>query len=158
MKRKLLEINPNIKVEYIIADSSRLKESLDSIKDCLSNKIVTVLVNNVGVETGEPEPFIDKNDSNIDRIIDVNIRFSTYLTRTLLPTIQMNCKKLGCKGAIINLSSIAGVISPPLMSTYAGSKSYNQMFSISLAKECRAHYQGIIDVLSVRPTLVLSSL
>jgi 17beta-estradiol 17-dehydrogenase / very-long-chain 3-oxoacyl-CoA reductase len=154
------EINPNIQVEYIVADSSKCQEAVQKLKSVVANKLITILVNNVGVESGEPEPFESKTLENLDRIIDVNIRFSSHLTHDFIPIINKNCGSAqnSWKGAIINLSSVAGKLEVPLLSSYSASKAYNQVFSTSLAKEMRMHgpNKGKIDLLSARPFIVES--
>merc|ERR1712217_383336 len=58
-------------------------------------------------------------------------------------------------GAIINLSSMAGLIPTPMLAVYSGTKSFIDFFSKSLAAEYKS--QGI-NVLSVTPGLVVSQM
>jgi 17beta-estradiol 17-dehydrogenase / very-long-chain 3-oxoacyl-CoA reductase len=147
-------VNTNIQVDYIVADSALVPQAVESIKKSCADKFVTMLVNNVGVESGDPEPFEEKTSSNLDKIIDINIRFGSHLTKELLPTLLSNCKSKNMKCAIVNLSSVASVLQVPLLSSYSGSKAFNQVFSNALAKELRVRSRGRIDVLCARPTLV----
>jgi 17beta-estradiol 17-dehydrogenase / very-long-chain 3-oxoacyl-CoA reductase len=147
-------VNERVNVEYVVADSGTVLNSIDLIKKSCVNKLITILVNNVGVESGDPEPFDEKTTANLDKIIDVNIRFSSHLTKEFIPILQSNSEAQNFKGAIINLSSVAAVLQVPLLSSYSGSKAYNQVFSNALAKEMRVRSRGRIDVMCIRPTLV----
>lgn len=73
-------------------------------------------VNNAGIE-GQIAPFIDQPEGNFDKIIDVNLK-GTFLC--LQAEMAAMIKTGG--GAIVNLSSIAGLIGFPGLSPYVASK------------------------------------
>ena len=64
-------------------------------------------------------------------------------------------KKCRKKGAIVNLSSMAGRVPTPMLSVYSGTKAYVDFFSKCLAQEYKS--QGIV-VQSVTPGMVVSIL
>lgn len=80
---------------------------------------IGILVNNVGVCYDYPEYFlkVPNSDQLFDQIIRCNLHSEVYMTKIVLP--QMLEKK---KGIIINLSSITGTISTPLLTVYSASK------------------------------------
>ena len=73
--------------------------------------------NNAGIE-GTIAPFIDQTEANFDRIIAVNLK-GTFLCLQA-EIAQMLAQ--GGGGAIVNLSSIAGLIGFPGLSSYVASK------------------------------------
>jgi 17beta-estradiol 17-dehydrogenase / very-long-chain 3-oxoacyl-CoA reductase len=112
----------DIKIEYIATDCSDVISSVDKIVEFVKGKNVSMLVNNVGVESGDPEPYAEKSVENMERIINVNIRFSSIITLKILPLIINNCKSNKLKGAVINLSSNASILDTPLLVGYTSSK------------------------------------
>lgn len=109
-----------------------------------------ILVNNVGVSYEYCEFVHDLSDQILDNLIKINIEATTYMTKMALPLMLSKGK-----GAIINLSSISGVIPAPLLSVYGASKSYVDNFSRTLAIE----YQNKgIFVQSLTPAFVVSNM
>ena len=73
------------------------------------------------------------DESNLEeqlRMIDLNIRALTAVTRTVLPHIPSG-------GRIINISSIASFVPNARMSVYSASKAYVSFFSRGLYEELR---------------------
>jgi len=74
-------------------------------------------VNNVGVISEHPLYLSELRESDIWQTVNVNIGATTMMTRIVLPTmLRRRC------GAIVNISSMAGVRPVPLLSVYSGSK------------------------------------
>lgn len=115
--------HPQCKVVLLLHDGSR--ESRVNVEE-IEHLPVTVLVNNVGI--GPMNALADFSAGEIDETITLNMAFPSQLTRSLLP-------QLGKPGLILNVSSYAGLFPPPYLAVYAGSKAYNNAFSISLARE-----------------------
>jgi short-subunit dehydrogenase len=65
-------------------------------------------------------------------MLQVNIESLTYLTYRILPSMR----KSGC-GAILNVSSVAGLMPVPHRAVYAATKAYVTSFSESLRAELR---------------------
>ena len=97
-------------IECDIADGDAVRAALGGLGP------IHVLVNNAGLE--RPTPLVGpdpETDETFDRIIDVNIRGTRNVTRTLLPTMQ--------SGACILLTaSIWGRTAVPDFSAYVASK------------------------------------
>ncbi len=87
---------------------------------------ITVLVNNVGV--GPVSEFTDMSIQEIDNTITLNTAFPSQLTHNSIPLMKT-------PALILNVSSYAGLLPPPYLAVYAGTKAYNNAFSISLARE-----------------------
>lgn len=124
---------PNVEVDYAIADFSnlepgviaRLRAKFDSLE-------IACLVNNCGISYDHAEYFTDIGDSLVDRLIEINVRSLTIITRLILP--QMVGRK---KGDIINVTSADGTMQTgaPFYAVYSGTKGYVALFSKSLAHE-----------------------
>jgi 17beta-estradiol 17-dehydrogenase / very-long-chain 3-oxoacyl-CoA reductase len=123
VKQQLVLLYPDIKIATVCQDGSQ--EPLPDI-NTIKHLPITVLVNNVGI--GPIHVLRSSAISDISDMVNLNILFPTYLTRALSslaisPTL------------IINISSYAGILPPPFLSVYAGTKAYNNAFSKSLSVE-----------------------
>jgi short-subunit dehydrogenase len=102
---------------------------------------VDLLVNNAGL--GDHGAFIDSDWERVSAMLQVNVASLTYLTYRILPSMR----KSGC-GAILNVSSIAGLMPVPHRAVYAATKAYVSSFSESLRAELRG---GNISVTALCP-------
>ncbi len=114
-------------VECFEADLSR-NESVTVLLEALRNQPVTVLVNNAGL--GDHGLFEKSDWSKVDAMLAVNIQALVRLTHAVLP--EMIRKQ---RGAILNVSSIAGDLPVPGMAVYAASKAFVTNFSEALRSE-----------------------
>ena len=108
----------------------------DAAKARLTNEVkgldLGIVVNNVGISYDYTTYFHELTDDRVNQLISLNIDSTTYVTRIVLP--QMLEKK---RGAIINISSFAGVSTSPLLAQYGAAKSYVAMFSRALHYELK---------------------
>lgn len=122
-KKKLKDISDklNNKKDKIITldiDLSKEDEIDKLIKYINDNKInINILVNNAGIGSFGDFSEIDWNIE--DKLIDINIKALTKLTKYFLP--KMMEKK---SGGILNVASTAAFTSGPRMATYYASKAY----------------------------------
>ncbi len=91
---------------------------------------VTFLVNNAGL--GDHGLFEEAEWSRIRPMLDVNIAALTHLTNLLVPGMI----EAG-RGAVLNVSSVAGFFPLPNLAVYAATKAYVTSFSEALAMELR---------------------
>jgi len=134
-KAELQATYPNVHIDVIAADFAnledkdivRLTKKLDSIN-------VGVLINNCGISYEHAEFLTDISDELVERLIEINVRALTVMTRIVLP--KMYEKR---KGDIVNVTSVAGVMctGEPLYAVYSGSKGYVNFFSRSLHHEAK---------------------
>jgi len=94
------------------------------------NFSVDQLVNNAGV--GGTVRFADATCEYLDKIIHLNIRATTMLTRLLLPELMRHKKAL-----VLNIASMAAFGPIPYKTIYPASKAFIYSFSRSLSKELR---------------------
>lgn len=107
-------------------DSVEMVELLNFVK----NNQIDILVNNAGFGS-----FGYFEELGLDReceMLEVNIKATIKLAHQVIP--QM---KLRRSGAIISLSSIAGLQPIPYMSTYAATKAFNLFHSLGLHQELK---------------------
>ena len=100
------------------------------VRDILSKYPVDRLINNAGI--GGAGRFDETTPEYLDRIIHLNIRATTILTRLMLPEL-----KLHEKACILNVSSVAAFGPLPYKSVYPASKAFIYSFSRSLSRELR---------------------
>jgi NAD(P)-dependent dehydrogenase (short-subunit alcohol dehydrogenase family) len=97
---------------FIVADVA----NIDDVRK-LAEEVgeVDVLVNNAGIFPFSPTP--EQSLEGYEQVFDINVRAAYFLTAALAPA--MVARK---KGAIVNVSSVAGQIGTPVGSVYNASK------------------------------------
>jgi short-subunit dehydrogenase len=95
-----------------------------------SGEHVSLLINNAGL--GDHGFFEESDWARVNAMLDVNIKALTRLTHALLPELI----RAG-RGAILNVSSIAGLLPLPKMAVYAATKAYVTSFTEALRGELR---------------------
>ena len=104
-----------------------------------------ILINNAGVY--EFQPLENVTNEHFHRLFDLNVL-------GLLLTSKEAAKYFGTDGgSIVNISSVAGITSPPSASVYASTKAAVDSITRSLAKEFGARK---IRVNSINPGLVIT--
>lgn len=149
---------PNSQTRIVISDADRSPTS--SLENDILAKVgdieLSVLINNVGGTVGvqsHDETFntLDKYSvAAVDGLININARFSTHITRILLPLLYKRPRSL-----IMNISSMSQ-FGFPYISVYCGTKAYITTWSKALAAEMQAEEQNVevlaISVGTVRTT------
>lgn len=108
------------------------RESCDELFNFLkiNDLNVDILINNAGV--GSFGEFNDLDWSSEERLLDLNIKALTSITKRLLqPMVQRR------RGKILNVASTAAFCAGPLMATYYASKAYVLNFSEALHEEVK---------------------
>jgi len=108
------------------------KTQVDALIESLArDKIdIDLLINNAGL--GDLGAFASSDPDRNDAMLLVNVLALTTLTRKLLP--QMIARK---RGAILNVSSLAGFLPIPGTAVYAATKAYVNSLSEALRAESR---------------------
>lgn len=110
-----------------LADAAETGAFLQELAN--SDLRVTLLINNAGL--GDHGFFEASEWSRIELMLNVNIVALTRLTRALLPEL------IHARGAILNVSSVAGLLPLPKLGVYAATKAYVTSFSEALRAELR---------------------
>ena len=82
-------------------------------------------------------PFTTQSVTQITELVDVNIRFLTYLTRYMHRLLTANARENGGRSMILNISSLAD-IGMPYLAAYSASKAFLTAFTKALDTEMKA--------------------
>jgi len=102
-------------VEVDVTDESDLATAVETAVDTYGG--LDFAFNNAGIE-GDQVGFPDQDDANWDRVLDINLNGVFYAMREEIPAMLES----GDGGAIVNTSSIAGILGFPNLSPYVASK------------------------------------
>lgn len=151
---------PSVVIEVLSVDFSQsvasgIYDAQGPLGTAISNKNVSVLVNNVGESYPGAMTLTELATYDQDalrRLIDINLTSCVQMSALVLP--GMTSRKRGC---IVNISSAAGVMPVPYKyyALYAGVKAGVDSFSRALNAE---YTREGIYVQSVAPFLVKSNL
>jgi NAD(P)-dependent dehydrogenase (short-subunit alcohol dehydrogenase family) len=111
-----------------VTEGDSIRSAADAMSDALGDAPLTGLVNNAGVAVSGPLEFIEMSD--LRRQFEVNVFGQVAVTQALLPLLR---KAPG--GRIVNMSSISGRITAPLLGPYSMSKFALEAFSDALRRE-----------------------
>jgi len=149
-KQELLTEYPAIKVKVLVADVVELwkhEGAIEGFVKQVEGLNLRVLINNIGgVEIlmfPAPRALKDTTATEVDGLIDVNLRFATQLTRALWPQLIRD----GVPSLVLNIGSMAER-GAPYASIYAGAKAYNMAWSKSLRMEAFGEKQDV-EVLGI---------
>ena len=98
-----------------VADAEQVRDAVARVHTALGP--VDLLVNNAGVGTVAPSEVADYEVAEWDRIVNVNLRGAFLCCRAVLPAMRERRR-----GTVINVGSISGHRSAPLVSPYGVSK------------------------------------
>ena len=124
---------------FDIRDEAALRAALDALPERFRG--IDLLVNNAGLALGT-KPAQEALLSDWKTMIDTNVTALVTLTHAVLPTLVAR------KGAIVNISSVAGVYPYPGGNTYGGTKAFVSQFSLGLRSDL--HGTGV-RVTSIEP-------
>lgn len=110
-----------------LTDRSALRALIDRVEN---DGPIDILVNNAGDEKIGPFDRLDAD--TLEFIVALNVLAAAELQRQAVPRMLAR----GC-GHIVNVSSYAGVICPPNLATYAGTKAFITHHTSNLAEEFR---------------------
>lgn len=116
-----------IAAQVDVADAASVNAMVDKANDAWGQ--VDILVNNAGV-THLPKPMEDVSEEEFDRVLTINAK-SVFLTaKALVPAM-----KARGSGAILNISSTAGISPRPNLNWYNASKGWMMTATQAMAIE-----------------------
>ena len=138
-----------VKVAVAAADVASLAE-VEAAVSSITNQVgpADILINNAGIASFGS--VLDMEPEEWEKMIDVNLKGTYYVTRTVLP--QLLEKE---NGDIINISSTSGLSGAATSSAYSASKFGVIGFTESLAQEVR---RNNIRVTALAPSTVATDL
>lgn len=138
---KGIELNA-VAIQVDVTNAESVKNAFAKVK-CVFGR-VDVLVNNAGVAMNKL--LIDMSDAEIDNIIETDFKGVVYCSRAVQPLLLESGG-----GAIINISSVWGVVGAAMETVYSGAKAAVIGFTMALSKELS--YSGI-RVNAVSPAVI----
>lgn len=152
LEAKEIEKKYKVKTRVIAFDFN--SNNNEKFKAVVENQLldldIGILVNNVGVCYSHAMIYDQLPISELESMINVNIRSTTLLTKSIIPLMRE--KK---KGVVVNIGSLSSVSVCPLLSVYSASKSFIQQFTNSLYSE---YINSGIFVQCITPGLVCSNM
>jgi NADP-dependent 3-hydroxy acid dehydrogenase YdfG len=112
---------------------------LAAVTDLTKEVEFDVLVNNAGVD--RPNPFLKADASDIDLLIDVNLRAVLHLCRLIVPGMVARDR-----GHVVNISSIAAAYNFGGNSTYHATKAAVSMLSRQLRIDCFGKHVRVTEI------------
>eukprot|EP01090_Pellita_catalonica_P018252 TRINITY_DN5821_c0_g1_i2.p1 TRINITY_DN5821_c0_g1~~TRINITY_DN5821_c0_g1_i2.p1 ORF type:complete len:363 (+),score=44.00 TRINITY_DN5821_c0_g1_i2:127-1215(+) len=140
LQTEFKERNPDLTKDFIIpviidvANPTHISEAVTFISDHLTEKCLSLqaVVMNAGIQSLGPLEF--KSMEDIKYAFEVNTFGSLAVAKAFIPTLR---KSKGEGTQIIFVSSVAGSVSLPLMSTYSATKYALEAFADGLRVELR---------------------
>lgn len=118
----------------------------DAVQVALSDRpAFHILLNNAG--TNRPKPLSDVTDEDFDAVMDLNLRATVLMTRTVTARMQQD----GVQGSVITMSSQMGHVGAANRTLYCASKWAVEGFTRALAVELGPHG---IRVNTICPTFI----
>lgn len=133
------DINQNFKaVVFDVTDQKSIDQSLAEVKNTVGENGLYALINNAGIAVAGPLQYLKPEDFNYQ--LDVNVTGLVRVTQAFLPLLGANQKQYtNSPGRIINIGSVSGIISSPLLGAYTASKFAVEAVSDSLRRELLLH-------------------
>ncbi|KAJ2551477.1 hypothetical protein EV175_003677 [Coemansia sp. RSA 1933] len=116
-----------------VTDLEQVKATADAIRAELGD--ATMLVNNAGIVVGKL--LLDMSDSEVDKVIDVNLTAHFHLIRQFLPAMLH-----AQRGHIVSIGSIVSFAGTPQASTYCASKGGVKLLHEALRREVASRYHA----------------
>ena len=138
-----------VKASAITADVADINSVNSAVDKALAEfGTIDILINNAGIAAFGK--FLELEPTDWERIIQVNLMGTYYVTRAVLPNMIERQT-----GDIINISSTAGLSGNALTSAYSASKFAVLGLTESLMQEVRKHY---IRVTALTPSTVATDM
>lgn len=127
----------SVQVRTLVIDAADQK-SYD--EESFRNKVLavvddiplTILLNNIAI-IGDWDAHHVRDAANLDKFLNINVRFSIHLAKWLIPILAKNSP-----GLILNVSSGASHLPLPWSAHYTGAKAYSDAFHRSMRWECQS--------------------
>lgn len=130
-------------VLFDLLDAEAIAAAVAHVLPQLEPHGLDVLVNNAGLAVPSPVEFIPPDDLRYQ--FEVNVFGTIALTQALIPALRR------ARGRIINVSSIAGRVTAPMLGVYSASKFALEALTDALRLEL--HPWGI-QVVSIQPGVI----
>ncbi len=125
------------KLVFDVTDADALKQAARQVREVLHEDALDVLVNNAGIAVFGP--LMHLPIEQFERQLDVNVTGVLRTTQTFLPLLGAREDFHGKPGRIINISSVSGLVTVPLLGPYCSSKFALESMSDALRIELKLY-------------------
>jgi NAD(P)-dependent dehydrogenase (short-subunit alcohol dehydrogenase family) len=129
-----------IPLQLDVTDGESIKRAIESVRHRVGETGLSGLVNNAGIAIGSPLELIPL--AQLRRQLEVNVVGQIAVTQAVLPLVRL------ARGRIVNMGSIAGRSTIPMMGPYSASKHALEALTDALRLEL---YPWGIEVSIVEP-------
>lgn len=136
---------------FDITDEDAVGKAADAVGAALGETTLFGLVNNAGIAV--PGPLLELSAADLRRQLEVNVVGPMVVTRAFAPYLGGDPNRVGKRGRIIMVSSVAGRTAAPFNGPYSASKFALEGLSESLRRELML--LGI-DVIVIAPGAVVT--
>ena len=145
--------NDFIPLVFDVTDTEALPAVVQQVEATLSGRGLKALVNNAGIFLGGP--LMHQPLAEIRKAFDVNVFGLLAVTQAFLPLLGARRDRVGPAGRIVNIGSVAGAITVPLMTIYSATKHAVEALTQGLRRELSLYG---IEVSAIEPGLVRTRL
>jgi NAD(P)-dependent dehydrogenase (short-subunit alcohol dehydrogenase family) len=142
-----------IPLVFDVTDTEALPAVVKQVEATLGGRGLKALVNNAGIFQGGP--LMHQPLAEIRKAFDVNVFGLLAVTQAFLPLLGARHDRVGPPGRIVNIGSVAGAITVPLMTIYSATKHAVEALSQGLRRELSLYG---IEVSTIEPGLVRTKL
>jgi len=136
---------------FDVSDETAVASAAQTVRDQLGGRTLDALINNAGVVIAGPLLLMSASDFRSQ--IETNLVGVHIITRNFAPLLGVDDTLQGEPGRIINISSVAGKLAPPIMGAYAASKHGVEGYTDALRRELTMYG---IKVITVNPGSIKS--
>ena len=138
---------------FDVTDSASIDLAAKHVKNILGGRTLDGLINNAGVQTTGPLRYLPVED--LETVMNVNVTGLLRTCQAFIPMLGGSDEYVGTPGKIVNISSLAGIVSAPFMGPYSASKFAVEALSDAMRVELMPHG---IDLIVVQPGAVKTPL
>ena len=142
-----------IPLVFDVTDTGALPAVVKQVEATLGGRGLKALVNNAGIFQGGP--LMHQPLAEMRKAFDVNVFGLLAVTQAFLPLLGARHDRVAPPGRIVNIGSVAGAITVPLMTIYSATKHAVEALSQGLRRELSLYG---IEVSTIEPGLVRTKL
>lgn len=118
---------------FDVVDNKAILEAAEKVKKAVDTEGVSLLINNAGIAVSGPLQHLDTEE--LIHQFNVNVIGVQRVTQAFLPLLGATFNKDVPKGKIINISSVAAIITTPFLGPYCASKAALNSLTDALRRE-----------------------
>lgn len=136
---------------FDVTDEAAVAAAAAQVRSALNGHTLNALINNAGVVFAGP--LLLQSVAEFRSQIEINLIGTHIVTRAFAPLLGTDRTLQGPRGRLLNMSSVAGKLTAPMMGAYAASKHGMEAYSDGLRRELKMYG---IDVIIINPGSIRS--